>query len=187
MTFKTILVALDGSKHAASTADAAADLALRCDAKLLILHVVAPIFDGKMRNDLANLARMEHREQTEYEMLQGFGQDIVHSAELSARQKGVTQVEALVEVGDPAAVIVDHGPSARGGPHRAGSPGTWHPGGAAAGKCLAQGDSGGRPALPHRSLTSPPALQPDHVVPIEKLPRPKRAGGAQDGEVLSDC
>ena len=107
MTFKTILVALDGSKHAVSVADAAADLALRCDAKLLILHVVAPIFDGKVRNDLANLARMEHREQTEYEMLQGFGQDIVHSAELSARQKGVTRVEALVEVGDPAGVIVD--------------------------------------------------------------------------------
>ena len=107
MTLKTILVALDGSKHAVSVADAAADLALRCDAKLLILHVVAPIFDGKVRNDLANLARMEHREQTEYEMLQGFGQDIVHSAELSARQKGVTQVEALVEVGDPAGVIVD--------------------------------------------------------------------------------
>ncbi|HEY2110595.1 MAG TPA: universal stress protein [Dongiaceae bacterium] len=107
MTFKTILVALDGSKHAAGVADAAADLALRCDAKLLILHVVAPIFDGKVRNDLANLARMEHGEQTEYEMLQGFGQDIVHSAELGARQKGVTQVEALVEVGDPAGVIVD--------------------------------------------------------------------------------
>jgi nucleotide-binding universal stress UspA family protein len=50
---------------------------------------------------------MEHREQMEYEMLQGFGQDSVHSAELSARQKGVTQVEALVEVGDPAGVIVD--------------------------------------------------------------------------------
>ncbi len=107
MTFKTILVALDGSKHAGTTAEVAADLARHCDAKLIVLHVVAPIFDGKVRNELANLARMEHREQTEYEMLQAFGQDIVHAAELSARQRGVTRIEALVEVGDPASVIVD--------------------------------------------------------------------------------
>jgi nucleotide-binding universal stress UspA family protein len=107
MTFKIILVALDGSKHATSTAAAAIDLARHCDAKLVILHVVAPIFDGRVRNELANLARMEHREQTEYEMLQGYGQDIVQSAEQSARQSGVRQIEALVEVGDPARVIVD--------------------------------------------------------------------------------
>ncbi|HTJ58520.1 MAG TPA: universal stress protein [Devosiaceae bacterium] len=107
MTFKTILVALDGSKHAGATAEAAAELARHCEAKLLILHVVAPIFDGKVRDELGNLARMEHREQTEYEMLQGFGRDIVHAAELKARQSGVRQIEALVEVGDPASLIVD--------------------------------------------------------------------------------
>ncbi len=107
MTFKTILVAVDGSTHATRTAEVAADLAQRYGAKLLILHVVAPIFEGRVRNELANLARMEHMEQTEYEMLQAAGRDIVQSAEVSARQGGVQHFEALVEVGDPASVIVD--------------------------------------------------------------------------------
>jgi nucleotide-binding universal stress UspA family protein len=107
MTFKTILVAVDGSTHATRTAEVATDLAQRYGAKLLILHVVAPIFEGRVRNELANLARMEHREQTEYEMLQAAGREIVQSAEFSARQRGVQHVEALVEVGDPASVIVD--------------------------------------------------------------------------------
>jgi nucleotide-binding universal stress UspA family protein len=107
MTFKTILVAVDGSTHATRTAEVAADLAQRYGAKLLILHVVAPIFEGRVRTELSTLARMEHMEQSEYEMPQAAGRDIVQSAELSARQEGVKHVEALVEVGDPASVIVD--------------------------------------------------------------------------------
>jgi nucleotide-binding universal stress UspA family protein len=49
---------------------------------------------------------MEHLERTEYEMLQERGRTIVESAKLSARRKGVTNVEPIVEVGDPAGVIV---------------------------------------------------------------------------------
>lgn len=107
MAFKTILVAIDGSKHANKTAEVAADLAQRYGAKLLVLHVIAPVFDGRERNELANLARMEHLQQSEYEMLQELGRDIVQSAELTARQQEVANVEALVEVGDPASVIVE--------------------------------------------------------------------------------
>jgi nucleotide-binding universal stress UspA family protein len=46
-------------------------------------------------------------EQTEYEMLQELGRAIVHSAELIARQKGAASVESVVEVGDPASVIIN--------------------------------------------------------------------------------
>jgi nucleotide-binding universal stress UspA family protein len=107
MTFKTILVAVDGSKHAIKVAEAAADLAQRYGAKLLVLHVIAPIFDGKMPNDLATVARLEHMKQAEYEIFQAAGQDIVQSAELIARKKGVAKVEALVEDGDPTSIIID--------------------------------------------------------------------------------
>jgi nucleotide-binding universal stress UspA family protein len=107
MTFKTILVAVDGSTHATKTVEVAADVAQRYGAKLVILHVVAPIFGGRVRDELANFARMEHMEQTEYEMLQELGRAIVQSAELIARQQRIANVEAVVEVGDPAGVIVN--------------------------------------------------------------------------------
>jgi nucleotide-binding universal stress UspA family protein len=107
MTFRTVLAAVDGSTHAIKTVEVAADVAQRYGAKLVVLHVVAPIFGGRVRDELANFARMEHMEQTEYEMLQELGQAIVQSAQLSARQIGITNVEAVVEVGDPASVIVD--------------------------------------------------------------------------------
>ena len=106
MTFRTVLVAVDGSPHATTTVEVASDVARQYGAKLLILHVVARVFEGRVRDELANFASMEHMEQTEYEMLQELGRAIVQSAERSARQSGITNVEAVVEVGDPASVIV---------------------------------------------------------------------------------
>lgn len=111
MTFKTILVAVDGSTHDPKTVEVAADVARHYGAKLLIIHVVAPIFEGSQRDALNNLARIEHMERTEYEMLQQLGGAIVQSAKISAHQKGIASVEALVEVGDPASVIVDTVPT----------------------------------------------------------------------------
>jgi nucleotide-binding universal stress UspA family protein len=105
LTIKIILVAVDGSTQAIKATEIAADLAQCSGAKLVVLHVVTPIFGGE-RDELAELARMEHMERTEYEMLQERGRAIVESAEFSARQKGVTSVEPIVEVGDPAGVIV---------------------------------------------------------------------------------
>jgi nucleotide-binding universal stress UspA family protein len=105
MSIKTILVAVDGSTQAVMATEIAADLAQCSGAKLVILHVVTPIFGGE-REELAELGRMEHLERTEYEMLQERGRTIVESAKLSARRKGVTNVEPIVEVGDPAGVIV---------------------------------------------------------------------------------
>jgi len=104
--FRTILVALDTSGHAARTTVMACDLAHQYGAKLLILHIVPHIYDGKVRNELANLARMEHLERTEYEILQQCGRDVMEPAETCARDKAVAEVETLCEIGDPAEIIV---------------------------------------------------------------------------------
>jgi nucleotide-binding universal stress UspA family protein len=45
-------------------------------------------------------------ERTEYEMLQERGRAIVNAAESSVRQQRIASVETVVEVGDPAGVIV---------------------------------------------------------------------------------
>ena len=107
MTFTTIMVGVDGSKQAVRTAEVAADMAQRYGAKLLIVHVVAPVFNGRGGSGLANLTRMEHWQQADSERLQEAGRQIVHIAELSARQKGVANLETRVEIGDPASVIVN--------------------------------------------------------------------------------
>jgi nucleotide-binding universal stress UspA family protein len=108
MMFKTVLVAVDGSTHATKAVEVAADVAQSFGAKLVVLHAVPPIpiFDGQVRDELENFARMEHMEQSEYEMLQELGRPIVQSAELSARRKGIASIETVIEVGDPASVIV---------------------------------------------------------------------------------
>jgi len=104
--FRTILVALDTSEHAAKTAKAACDLAHRFGARLLILHIVAPIFEGRARYELGKLAQIEHMERTEYEILQQAGRDLMRSVEADARKQGIGEVEVIAEVGDPAGIIV---------------------------------------------------------------------------------
>jgi len=104
--FRTILVALDTSEHAAKTAKMACDLAHRYGAKLLILHIVAPVFEGRARYELGKLAQMEHMERTEYEILQEAGRDLMRSVEAAARKQGMSDVEVIAEIGDPASIIV---------------------------------------------------------------------------------
>jgi len=107
MKLQSILVGVDGSSHADTAVDFAADLAQRLEALLIILYVGAPVFASQMRHELDQLARMEHNEQTEYEMLQNAGRHFVAAAELRARKRGAQRIESLVEIGDPAKCIVD--------------------------------------------------------------------------------
>jgi nucleotide-binding universal stress UspA family protein len=105
--FETILVAVDGSKHATKIAEVAADLAQRYRAKLLMLYVVAPSVQEGIRAEMGKAAQTGHIERSEYEIIQQLGRNTIQSAELCARQKGVEEIEVLAEVGDPAGVIVD--------------------------------------------------------------------------------
>lgn len=107
MRLQTILSGVDGSTHSDLAIDLSADVCLRLDATLIVLHVGAPIFEGRVKRELGQLARIEHNEQTEYEMLQDAGRHIVSAAEQRARKRGAQRIEPLVEIGDPAKRIVD--------------------------------------------------------------------------------
>ena len=54
MNLDKILVGVDGSVRADSATDAAASLAKRCGALLVILHVVETIPSGPLRQELAD-------------------------------------------------------------------------------------------------------------------------------------
>lgn len=55
--FKKILVATDGSPHAAKAVDTASDLAVRFDAELIALHV---LLHGHPLAEIRNLAQTEY-------------------------------------------------------------------------------------------------------------------------------
>ena len=107
MDIRTILVGVDGSTAADAATDVAAALARKCSGSLILLHVVAPLPEGRLRNELNEFVRMEHHELTEYEMLQNAGRDIVSKSETRVRESGLNQIESLVEVGDAAERIVN--------------------------------------------------------------------------------
>ena len=107
LDIRTILVGVDGSTAADAATDVAAALARKCSGSLILLHVVAPLPEGRLRNELNEFVRMEHHELTEYEMLQNAGRDIVSKSETGVRESGLNQIESLVEVGDAAERIVN--------------------------------------------------------------------------------
>ena len=121
--FKKILVATDGSQHAAKAIDIASDLAVKYDAELVVLHI---LLHGQPLTEIRKLAETEYHVelpppppppaglsgtgaamaddsraiQALYRVIDAIGNKIAeHSAQL-ARDKGVTTVKPLVEDGD---------------------------------------------------------------------------------------
>jgi nucleotide-binding universal stress UspA family protein len=107
MNLDKILVGVDGSVQADSATDAAASLAKRCGASLVILHVVETIPSGSLRQELGDYLSQRRGILTQDEIHEAFGRDIVEAAERRARQMGVEQLETVVAVGSAAAQIVD--------------------------------------------------------------------------------
>ena len=106
MNLDKILVGVDGSVRADSATDAAASLAKRCGASLVILHVVETVPSGRLRQELEDYLSQRRGILTRDQIFETFGRDIVESAERRARQMGVEQLETVVAVGGAAEQIV---------------------------------------------------------------------------------
>lgn len=106
--FTRILVAVDGSAHANRAVDCAANLANKYGAELILLHVMASLGSARIPPDLYDLARIEHIEATEADLLRRVAENILQAADMRARGQGTKQVRTLVAVGHAAEVIVEH-------------------------------------------------------------------------------
>ena len=103
---KTILAAVDGSASSVKAVDFAADLAVRCEAELILLTVateVAPIFDAEFKA----YARLEHIQTRASEIALTSAETVVADARIQAQSKGVGRISTEATFGDPARRIID--------------------------------------------------------------------------------
>jgi nucleotide-binding universal stress UspA family protein len=105
---KNILVPVDGSTHANAAVDWASDLANKYQARLTILHVMAERGSGLVPKELRELERLEKITVTERDILQSVANQIGYAAEQRARAHGAATVETLIDIGDPAKIVVEH-------------------------------------------------------------------------------
>jgi len=131
---KTILVAVDGSDHSNRAVELAADIAVKYDAKLVLVHAIdsRPLTDGERRLAEAEYAdrigtRMadsgivdsratgpggvgpifKQYAETGLVIRTALGEGLLDGASQDARERGVTNVETLLENGEAADVVLD--------------------------------------------------------------------------------
>jgi nucleotide-binding universal stress UspA family protein len=86
--------------------DCAANLANKYDAELILLHVMASLGFARIPPDLYDLARIEHIEVTEADILKSVAEKILEAAETRARGQGANRVRTLIGRGRAAEEIV---------------------------------------------------------------------------------
>ena len=128
---KTVLVATDGSSYAERAVDLASNLAAKCGSRLVVLHVLLE----QIPEELRHMARAEHlvtaapagpsvvsgahsalavadtgvrlEAQDKARVANAIAQQIVTAAMVHAHDNGATQVDTLIQGGDPAQRILE--------------------------------------------------------------------------------
>jgi nucleotide-binding universal stress UspA family protein len=127
-----IMVALDGSEHSEKALDLASDIAAKCGAELVLLHVLSdkPLTDAERHmveveyldeiaasldafaleppGDPSMRAQrvLQHYADVARRFREVLGQRLISQARVRARDKGVRAVQSVLENGDPASAIL---------------------------------------------------------------------------------
>ncbi|MGM0903376.1 MAG: universal stress protein [Bacillota bacterium] len=91
LTYKNVLVAVDGSKEAAWAFKKAVEIAKRNDAKLIMTHVI----------DLRTFATVEAYDRTISERAKEFAEQLLENYKLQAIDSGVREVTYTIDYGSP--------------------------------------------------------------------------------------
>jgi len=128
---KTVLVPIDGSDHSNKAVVLAADIADRYDARLVVMSVLG---HGPLSASLRRMAEVEHlttggsssspiaavpegrfpastttvaAPETEHAVYEFVAQKVLDSAKRTARKKGITRIDTVMEEGDPVKRILE--------------------------------------------------------------------------------
>ncbi len=94
--FETILVAVDGSKHSDVAFDVATDIAQKYGSQLFVLHVFQ---GGTGAGTLVS--------STDEDVNRSIGQQVLNSYEETAKERGLQNVDILLQEGDGAKRIME--------------------------------------------------------------------------------
>lgn len=101
--FKTILVALDGSKHAENALGVAIDLACKYDAELMLYHsIVAHTMRAEYESRVADVAKNVYKE-----IGAEIAGEVLDAAETRAREAGAARVRKVVTESNPAQGVIE--------------------------------------------------------------------------------
>ena len=102
-----VLVAVDGSSHSLKAVEYAAEIGAGCDARVHILTVLKPQQSEKVSKELRDFAQLEHMQGSDLDTMKQLSKDLLAHAAGIARERGVKDVAASVEVGPTARTIVE--------------------------------------------------------------------------------
>lgn len=130
--FKKILVATDGSDHATKGVELASEMAEKYGAKLVLVHVLQ---HGRVPDSVRKMLEVEHliepgqprqpqvanvagglvtamgqgaeASDASYRVFETLGEHILETAKQVARERGVKEIQKVIEDGDPVQRILD--------------------------------------------------------------------------------
>ncbi len=104
--FKAILVPVDGSEHAKRAIEYAADISAKYGSSLRLMHVMTRLGSDRVPEELREIAKMEHIEATEADVLKSVATGIMNNARDHARTHGASDIQTVIQHGNPAKMIV---------------------------------------------------------------------------------
>jgi len=102
--YRKICVAVDGSPSSHEAVRAAADLAGKYDASLVLLHVIRPM---KIPQELQRYIKEDDLANIRYSALENVGQEIIAKAIEITQDYAVERVSSQILSGDPAGQIIE--------------------------------------------------------------------------------
>jgi nucleotide-binding universal stress UspA family protein len=106
--FKKILIAVDGSAHSKRAVAYGAKIAAQNGAEVILFHIMRHLGSDRVPPDLEKLEHIEHVRLTEANMLRSVADAVVIEARELAGTQGATNVQTVIQEGDPATRILEY-------------------------------------------------------------------------------
>lgn len=106
--FRKVLVAVDGSAHSKRAVAYGAKIAAQNGAEVVLFHVMRHLGSDRVPPDLKELEHIEHVRLTEADMLRSVADAVVIEARDLAGTQGATNVQSVIQDGDPATRILEY-------------------------------------------------------------------------------